>query len=152
MLIGNPRQFYQLSTLRTSQGMAQRLAVATDGIGSASNSISSAIRRLRKETVVEMQRQGKKFRKAWWKRIFPSKEKYALPPSKKASLFPPTFINVVSPLLESYHRRLILMSIMPRPLNLYIGPVECFRLVITISIDFRTNGSGEGNKRSYCIF
>ena len=50
-----------------------------DGITSASNSISSAIRDFCREIVVEMQRQGKKFRKAWWKRIIPLEEKYVLP-------------------------------------------------------------------------
>lgn len=82
------RQFYQLSTLKTSQDIAQRLGeivAATDcigslanGIGPASDRISSAIRRLRKETVLEMQRQGKRFRRAWWRRIIPSRERYAL--------------------------------------------------------------------------
>ncbi|PUU84016.1 hypothetical protein B9Z19DRAFT_1098394 [Tuber borchii] len=44
------KSFYQLSTLRASQ-------------------------RLCEETVYEMKRQGRKFRKAWWKRIIPSQEK-----------------------------------------------------------------------------
>jgi len=59
-----------------------------DGITSASNSISSAIRDFCREIVVEMQRQGKKFRKAWWKRIIPLEEKYVLPPSRKEISFP----------------------------------------------------------------
>jgi len=111
-----------------------------NGIGSASDSISSSIRRFRKEIVAEMQRQGKRFRRPWWRRIFPSPEKYGLPFEK--SIISPTSINVVSPLLGRHHRRVVPMPI----LNLYIGCVECLHLVITISIDFRTNGSGEGDR------
>jgi len=145
VLTSHTRQFCQLSAVKTSQGMAQRLgevAAATngiksiaddirsatdgiksatdgiksdtdaiksategiksttdgimpvvDGITSASNSISSAIRDFCREIVVEMQRQGKKFRKAWWKRIIPLEEKYVLPPSGKEISFPPSLLT-----------------------------------------------------------
>lgn len=74
---------------------------------------------------------------------YPLARKVCAPPSRKAILFSPTFINVVSPLSG---RQLVAAL-----LNLYISRVECFHLVITISIDFRTNGSGERDKGNYCI-
>ncbi|KAG0641972.1 hypothetical protein HOY80DRAFT_1014740 [Tuber brumale] len=78
------KSFYQLSALKTSQDMAQRLgevAVTTSDIRSATDGIRSTIRRLRNDTILEIRHQGRKCRKAWWKRIFPSQERPLPPPT-----------------------------------------------------------------------
>ena len=76
---------------------------------------------------------------------YPLARKVCAPPSRKAIIFPPTFINIVS--LLSVSRFVALRPL----LDLYLSSVERFHLVITISIDFWANGSGERDKGNYCI-